>query len=165
MVARLIEIDRQGVYKFTKAEQAKLLAAFVQSVSKLGVACSAVVCGNRKVRAYVAEQSKSLDATQLSRADVREFLEKFRQATSASAPSGPVHAMSKSKPRPDWLRNVTMINLNAQPRSFLRQPFGIEWPVWIILSTILGWVYPLLRRRTRLWSSPMSLNSKDLNEL
>ncbi|MCU1325681.1 MAG: CobN component of cobalt chelatase involved in biosynthesis [Bryobacterales bacterium] len=164
MIARLIEIDRQGVYKFSKAEQAKLLAAFVQSVSKLGVACSAVVCGNRTLRRFVTTQAQALSASELSKADIQEFARKFAKATSPAASSGPANP-KVSKAKPSWLKNITMIDLNAHPRAFLRQPFGIEWPVWIILSTLLGWIYPILRRRKRLWSSPLSLHSKDVSEL
>jgi cobaltochelatase CobN len=163
MVARLLEIDRQGVYKFSKAEQTKLLATFVQSVSKLGVACSAVVCGNRTLRRFVAEQARELSSADLSKADLREFVQKFDKATSQAA-TPPAPRPAKTRPA-SWLKNVTMINLNPVSRTFLRQPFGVEWPVWIALSSLLGGIYPILRRRTRLWSAPVSLHSPDAREL
>ena len=166
MVARLLEIDRQGVYKFSKSEQTKLLSEFVQSVSRLGVACSAVVCGNRTLRRFVTEQAQALSSAELSKSDLREFVQKFEKATAPAAPPTPPTPRSAKTRPPSWLKNVTMINLNpVSSRAFLRQPFGIEWSVWIALSAILGGVYPLLRRRTRLWSSPVSLRSGDASEL
>jgi cobaltochelatase CobN len=162
LVGRLLEVHRQGVYRFSKAEEAKLLVAYVQSVSKLGVACTAVVCGNRRLRSFVVRESRSVAPAQLSRADIAAFQQQFQRATSPPKPS-----LTVSRPRVTTatarfrLPNpVAWIDLNRVPRAFVRQPFGIEWSIWL-LSGVLAWLYPWYRRRTRIWSTP----GFDLNRL
>ena len=164
MIARLIEIHRQGIYTFSKTEEAKLLAAYVQSVSKLGVACSAVVCGNRRLRSFVAKESAALPPGQLSRADLESFRRNFEKATSPPAYTASAKPKAR-KPDSSWLRNVLMIDLNASPGAFIERPFGIEWSIWLVLSALLGCVYPICRRRTRLWSSTTGLNAQESREL
>jgi cobaltochelatase CobN len=53
MVARMLEVDRQGVHKFAGAERERLLREYVTSVNRVGVACSANTCGNSRLLAYV----------------------------------------------------------------------------------------------------------------
>jgi cobaltochelatase CobN len=72
MVARFLEVDRQGVYRFSTADREKLLREYSDLVSKNGVSCSANVCGNRKLVQAVAEA--------LSSADSAKFREAFAKA-------------------------------------------------------------------------------------
>ena len=164
LVARLLEIDRQGVYRFSKAERSRLLVAYVQSVSKLGVACSANVCGNRQLRSYVLQASKAVPPSQLSREDVAAFQRQFEQASRSAA--RPRLTQTRHAPEYKSMRlpnQVTWIDLNLLPRGFVRRPFGVEWSVWL-LSAVLGALYPWYRRRTRLWAS-LSITTTEREEL
>ncbi len=154
LIGRLLEVDRQGVYKFSKAERARLLVAYVQSVSKLGVACAAVVCGNRQLRDFVAQAGKALPPEQLSRADVAAFQKQFERA-SAAGPARPTLTRRRAAPRgkpPRLPQQVSWIDLSLMPRGFVRRPFGVEWSVWL-LSAVVGLIYPWYRRRSGMWSS------------
>ena len=164
LVGRLLEIHRQGVYWFSKAEESRLLAAYVQSVSKLGVACSAVVCGNRRLRSFVIQESRTLSPQQLSRADLEAFQKQFQQATRPMPRVDTARKRMDAPPRRFRLSNhVSWIDLNLSPRAFVRKPFGIEWSVWL-LSAVLGCLYPWYRRRTRMWSA-LSISAHRHDEL
>jgi cobalamin biosynthesis Mg chelatase CobN len=165
LIARLLEVHRQGVYQFSKTEQAKLLVAYIRSVSKLGVACSANVCGNRQLRSFVVKASKALPPDQLSRDDVAAFQKQFERATSSTAVRPSLSRVRDHSARTtSRLPNqVAWIDLNLLPSGFVRRPFGVEWSVWL-LSAVLGCLYPWYRRRTRMWSS-VSITVAERREL
>lgn len=54
VVARLLEVDRQGRYRFSDAERSTLVEAYVKSVNAHGAACSANTCGNLRLHQHVA---------------------------------------------------------------------------------------------------------------
>jgi cobaltochelatase CobN len=56
-LARMLEVDRQGSYKFNEADRATLVREYVKSVAKNGVACSANTCGNQKLQQFVGEMA------------------------------------------------------------------------------------------------------------
>jgi cobaltochelatase CobN len=57
MMARMLEVDRQGSYKFPAEQRAELIRRYVQTVAKIGATCSANTCGNLKLHQYIAEQA------------------------------------------------------------------------------------------------------------
>ena len=57
MMARMLEVDRQGSYKFPAEQRAELVRRYVQTVAKIGATCSANTCGNLKLHQYIAEQA------------------------------------------------------------------------------------------------------------
>ena len=57
MMARMLEVDRQGSYKFSTEQRAELIRRYVQMVAKIGATCSANTCGNLKLHQYIAEQA------------------------------------------------------------------------------------------------------------
>jgi cobaltochelatase CobN len=80
MVARLLEIDRQGVYTFSTAERRQLVRDYVRLVSQNGVACSANVCGNRRLQAHVMMAARRMGDRQLSKQELAEFQKRFERA-------------------------------------------------------------------------------------
>ena len=80
LLARLLEVDRQGSYRFTAAERKVLVREYMQSVLKSGVGCSANTCGNRALQRYVASQARQTGETTAA----REFQTKFDRALQKS---------------------------------------------------------------------------------
>lgn len=83
MLARLLEVDRQGSHQFSAADRARLVREYVTSVNVSGTACSANVCGNARLRQYALQQARTLAESELSEADRRRFQEQFREAFEA----------------------------------------------------------------------------------
>ncbi|PWK35368.1 cobaltochelatase CobN subunit [Cupriavidus plantarum] len=53
MLARLIEVDRQGSYRFSERERAELLRRYAASVRHDGLSCTANTCGNPVLMAHI----------------------------------------------------------------------------------------------------------------
>lgn len=70
IVARLLEVDRQGSYRFTDAERRELLRQYAASVQRDGLSCTANTCGNPVLMAHIARQGKDahIDMKALGRA-------------------------------------------------------------------------------------------------
>ncbi len=94
MLARLLEIDRQGVYSFSKVERGRMVGEYVRLVSQTGVACSANTCGNRRLQQHVMAAAREMSGRQLSESDVAKFQRRFQEA----------------------LRNDRLFSRGAQPR-------------------------------------------------
>lgn len=60
VLARLLEVDRQGSYKFTPQQRAVLVHEFADSISRDGVGCSANTCGNPMLQRYVVGQARQI---------------------------------------------------------------------------------------------------------
>lgn len=151
VAARLIEIDRQGVYQFSEEDRRALVAAYTQSVKESGVSCYANACANRKLIQYVAATARELKAAPAS--DVLAYEAAFQKATTAvkREPGRPVTAVGQKAPS----RPSRLVDLFHGMRVFevplsqirLRAP---ETPLgWaILLSPIpFGIVVGFLRRR------------------
>jgi cobaltochelatase CobN len=59
LLARLLDVDRQKIYRFTPADRKMLLTEYASSVVRDGAACSAQVCGNAALRKHVADQLRA----------------------------------------------------------------------------------------------------------
>ena len=81
VLARLLEVDRQGSYRFTPEQRARLVREYMQSVVKNGVGCSANTCGNRVLQRYVAGQARAVNAP-----EAREFQARFARALRGARP-------------------------------------------------------------------------------
>ena len=79
MLARMLEVDRQGSYKFSGEQRAQLVQRYVQTVAKLGATCSANTCGNLKLHQYVAEQAAVIPG--LGNAELAAFGRNIAKAT------------------------------------------------------------------------------------
>lgn len=99
LLARLVEVDRQGSYRFTPEQRAVLIREYLRSVVQNGVGCSANTCGNRALQRYVAAQARS----SVGGAEARAFQARFDRAYRSSIPRSAAPA--------------------AAPRRFVRRPF------------------------------------------
>ena len=88
LLARMLEVDRQGSYAFAAQQKAQLLREYVQSVVRFGVGCSANTCGNRTLQAAVAAAARQLAG--LNPGELRQFREKLQQAFSRKWPAAPM---------------------------------------------------------------------------
>lgn len=78
-LARMLEVDRQGSYKFNEADRATLVREYVKSVAKNGVACSANTCGNQRLQQYVGEMAPLVSG--LGKLDLQNFGRVIGKAT------------------------------------------------------------------------------------
>jgi cobaltochelatase CobN len=78
-LARLLEVDHQGTYKFSDADRGELVKRYVKSVVANGAACSANTCGNAKLHEFIAQQAPAVAG--LSEADMQAFGERMAKAT------------------------------------------------------------------------------------
>jgi len=79
MMARMLEVDRQGSYKFSTEKRAELIRRYVQTVAKIGATCSANTCGNLKLHQYIAEQAALVPG--LGTAELAAFGRNMAKAT------------------------------------------------------------------------------------
>jgi cobaltochelatase CobN len=79
MLARMLEVDRQGSYKFPAEQRAELVREYVRSVGKLGASCSANTCGNLKLHQYIAAQAGLVPG--LGNEDMEAFGRQMARAT------------------------------------------------------------------------------------
>jgi cobaltochelatase CobN len=160
LVARLIEVHRQGVYPLTRAEEAKLLSSYVQLVSANGVACSAAVCANRKLRDHVVRRGREFGAQGVSQAELRQFAEQFARATGRAAPAAPsVTASKRVRKERSWLDRLPVFNVGIAPEDFVRRPFGLDLGYWLV-SWAVGGLVAWLRRRRRPAGSPSVISGR-----
>jgi len=79
MLARMLEVDRQGSYRFAPEQRAELVRRYVQTVAQIGATCSANTCGNLKLHQYVAEQAALVPG--LGNAELAAFGRNVAKAT------------------------------------------------------------------------------------
>jgi cobaltochelatase CobN len=82
-LARLLEVERRGILQLSPEDRALLASSFVRSVAQSGAACSALVCGNRTLRGYVASMAHTTGA--VTAGELARFAETLRAATAARA--------------------------------------------------------------------------------
>jgi cobaltochelatase CobN len=92
LMARLLEVDRQGTYRFTAAERTRLIKDYVHLVNRFGVACSANVCGNPRLQSAVLAEARRMSAQDFNSRDFDQFRRWFQNAArspqaSSSRPS------------------------------------------------------------------------------
>jgi cobaltochelatase CobN len=78
-LARLLEVDHQGTYKFSEADRGELVKRYVKSVIANGAACSANTCGNAKLHEFIAAEAPQVAG--LSEADMQAFGAQMAKAT------------------------------------------------------------------------------------
>ncbi|MCU0246803.1 MAG: cobaltochelatase subunit CobN [Bryobacter sp.] len=79
ILARLLEVDRQGAYQFSEADRQTIVKEYIRSVNRSGVACSANTCGNQKLQAYAASIAPLISG--LGRAELQKFGQTLAKAT------------------------------------------------------------------------------------
>jgi len=144
MLARLLEVDRQGSHRFTERQRAVLVREYLRSVAASGVGCSANTCGNRILQRYVAGQARRLGET----AEARAFQASFDRSLRAQARPRPAAARSGALSRP--VRRT--FRIFTVPASFFEsappalQIGSVLFLLFLAASMLLGGVQSLLLR-------------------
>ncbi|MEQ1909615.1 MAG: cobaltochelatase subunit CobN, partial [Vicinamibacterales bacterium] len=79
MLARFLQVDHEGSYKFSDAERDRMIREYVRSVNAHGVACSANICGNPRLQQAVAEAAGTVSG--LGDLELHKFGETLARAT------------------------------------------------------------------------------------
>ena len=79
ILARMLEVDRQGSYRFSDDDRANLVRKYVESVARDGVSCSANTCGNLRLHQHIGEQSALVEG--LGREPMQRFGQRLARAT------------------------------------------------------------------------------------
>lgn len=75
MAARMLETIRKQYWQADQAVTQELLQAYVDSVSRNGLSCSDVTCGNARLMEYILEQGAAMELNGVDLAQLREALE------------------------------------------------------------------------------------------
>ncbi|MGB9609360.1 MAG: cobaltochelatase subunit CobN [Bryobacteraceae bacterium] len=166
VAARLIEIDRQGVYRFSSEDRRALVAAYVQSVKESGVSCYANACANRNLIRYVAAAARDLQA--VPPVDLQAYEAAFRKAaqTSLKPATQPRAAGRPTKPKTyqlaDFFKGMRVFEVPLSSLRFRAPETATGWVV-LLLPMPIGLLIGLLRRRFWTLTSPIDLRISDLS--
>ena len=127
MMARMLEVDRQGSYKFSEQQRAELIRRYVQTVAKVGATCSANTCGNLKLHQYIAEQAALVPG--LGTTELAAFGRNMAKATGwkaaafAHAPAAIRAGIQEGMSRPRFslprIENATARGSSSPPRPYV----------------------------------------------
>ena len=171
MQARLLEVDRQGVYSFSNEDRAILINSYIESVNEHGVDCSANTCGNQKVHEYIAANADLVPG--LGDQTLRQFARRLGQATQwasrsftsaprvfrqglsdsakplarrAVAPSPAQPAKVPAKPNIEGFRMEESV-MNLQSPAYESAPvLSFAWLAAMLLFLLLGAAHEAVRR-------------------
>jgi cobaltochelatase CobN len=133
ILARLLEVDRQGTYRFADAERKQMVEQYIRSVNRHGVACSANTCGNARVHRYMTRQANLISG--LGQMELERFGRTVERAT--KGPSWQFAARTRPAPA---------VALNPRVRGFvLRQrTIHLSEPDLASQVSVAGWTAALL---------------------
>lgn len=87
LLGRLLEVDRQGTYRFSAEERQQMIEEYAHNVAKNGLACTPNTCGNEKLKDSINEQVRQLSPQQFKPSEQREFKRRVQRTTLAPKPS------------------------------------------------------------------------------
>jgi len=142
VVARLLEVDRQGVYRFSTAERNMLVREYVRLVARHGAACSANVCGNRKLQAMALSLARNLSANEIPLTQFEQFRRQLAQSLrplpSRSTPLAPSTAGRKKAQLSLWRgMKVNIVSLADFAQRGRRAVIGNPKAVLFVLTLLL----------------------------
>jgi len=154
MLGRLLEIDRQGTYKFTNAERQQMVMEYAQNVAKNGLACDANTCGNQKLKQAIAQEVAHMPHTQLTHKEQREFQKAELKSTYIPKPSPATPLKTettKATSLPDSLQGFRVTYVKASTvlrssRQLIEDHFISFIMVWL-MSVTAGIVGGIARRK------------------
>ena len=111
ILARLLEVDRQGSYTFSDADRHRLMTDYVRSVARHGVACSANICGNTRLQQFVAASAPLVPG--LGTLELQQFAQRVARATTALQPR-PAATQTTTAARPVPTRPPTVDGFGMQ---------------------------------------------------
>jgi cobaltochelatase CobN len=98
LIARLLEVDRQGTYQFTADERALMVKDYVRLVNRFGVACSANICGNPRLQSAVLAEARKAALDGFKPGELEQFRRRFQDAARAAFASRSTTAASTVSP-------------------------------------------------------------------
>lgn len=163
MLARLLEVDRQGSYRFSPEQKARLLDEFAHSVARFGIGCSANTCGNpRLIRSVLAGAAAN---GRIVNAPLAQFRQRLREALEAPARPTSGSSVGRAARRqrlaslgywPLPVVEIPMPSFGPQP---LLIPFGLlAFGLYLAASGSLGALEALWLRRRAVGLQQLGLN-------
>jgi len=128
LLARLLEVDRQGIQRFSAADRKMLLTEYSRSVAGSGAACNALVCGNAVLRRHVAQALRRNGGA----ADAAKMDATFTRTLMRRRPVVP--AARTVAPPPN--RTVEWQTLAQYAISWTK-----PWPVGWVIRTVPWWIW------------------------
>ncbi len=154
VAARLLEVDRQGIYRFSEADRRALLETYITSVNRQGASCYVNACDNPRLQAHIQQTARELAA--VSAADLERLREQMRASLegpmtpSMTAPAAP---RLRTLPAPvertqavslfDQIREYSM----AEIRSRIEHPVRVSDLLVLLFSLVWGLLYAGYRRK------------------
>lgn len=146
VLARLLEIDRQKIQRFSAGDMKMLLTKYARSVAHNGAACNAQVCGNAVLRQHISQQLRRQGGT----ADAATMDTAFRRAL---APKGAVPGARIRTPAVppvvEWRTLGTFKILSARRWPLTWKNTRVPWWVWGGCGCAYGAVAALRARARR----------------
>jgi cobalamin biosynthesis Mg chelatase CobN len=128
VLARLLEIDRQGIQRFSAGDRKVLLTEYAASVARDGVACNAQTCGNTVLQEHIAhELRRSGDVVQAEKMESA-----LRRAMNTKAPEVLARKERRRTTRVVEWRTLRDYALTLTKRWAIDWNFrSVPWVVWI----------------------------------
>ena len=160
ILARMIEVDRQGSYTFSDADRENLTRMYVESVARNGVSCSANTCGDMRLHQYIGEQAATIEG--LGNLPLQRFGQRLARATgwnaqefagapaamtsgmrTANTPPAPVAAPAPQAAPPD-VSGFRLEELTTQ-----QAPIPLPWTPWPFAAAALVIIAGMIREARR----------------
>jgi len=153
LAARLMEIDRQGVYKFPEADRKLLLSTYISSIRRHQAACYVNVCDNAALTAYVRREARRLAA--VGRVELDQMNRQLTASTGRpalaeggrKAPPKSRATMLPTRPRPLFDRIVPADVARRILRHSFDRPIETGAGAVLLCILLLGTAHGLARRR------------------
>ncbi len=151
MLARLIEVDRQGIHRFVPGDRKLLLTEYARSVALDGAVCNALDCGSPAMRTYATkalrDQGLSAEAAKIDQAYHQALrtkpstLEKPQQQE--PEPRARQYKLSKIRQLGNYM--VTWVNRV----NFVSTVKSLPWWLWALLASTYASAVALRARSSR----------------
>lgn len=150
LAARLLEIDRQQVHRFSASDRNQLLRTYVASVNRFGVSCYANACANPRLQRYIVDQSRQ--GTAVSSTALADFERRLQTATAAPVAPEAMAATAASTPAMTMLSIVERIRDTSQRTWPVTYRLDASW-LLLLVPALLSPFYAWWRLRTAQWSA------------
>ncbi|MEK6396604.1 MAG: cobaltochelatase subunit CobN [Terriglobus sp.] len=114
MLGRLLEVDRQGTYKFTTSERQQMVKEYAQNIAQNGLACDANTCGNENLKRMIAREVAKTSSSDLSKAEKQAFQRAEMRTTHVPKPS------AATTPKPIAQKPALPSSLNGYKVTYLK---------------------------------------------
>ncbi len=148
MLARLLDVDRQGIYRFAPKDRTMLLHQYMQSVVRDGAACNALDCGSPVLRSHISKALRQGGMRREADRMDRDYEKALRQTpeklplASESKPVSPKYRLRDLKQIGKYL--ITWV----EKKKVLATAKSV--PLWLLASLVIAYMSALaLKARGR----------------